>query len=130
MDEKPAAFATRLQSLTDTILGDYEHGRVIDRLEMFTQPDSRVIHELIGKLMRLVFPGYYLDLAYRIYNPKNSLSTLVEDVAFHLNRQIAIALRNGAPETGADTERQAETITRLTRAGQDVSNAVFAEILL
>ena len=117
MDEKPAAFATRLQSLTKTTIGDSEHGRVIDRLEMFTQPDSRVIHELIGKLMRLVFPGYYLDLAYRIYNPKNSLSTLVEDVAFHLNRQIAIALRDcDVPECGA-VEARAEEITAAFLAG-------------
>ena len=35
------------------------------------------IYELIGKLLRLVFPGYYRDYAYRIYNPKNSLSALI-----------------------------------------------------
>ena len=101
----------RIQSLTDTILKSYGGGRVIDRLEMFTQPDHQVIHELIEKLLRLMFPGYYRDYAYRIYNPKNNISALIEDVAFHLNRQIAIALRDcDAPACGA-VEAQAQEIT-------------------
>ena len=111
MFEKVEGFESRIQALTDTILADYENSRVIDRLEMFTQPDSQVIHDLIAKLIRLVFPGYYRDYSYRIYNPKNSLSTLIEDVAFHLNRQISIALRDcDAPSCGA-VEGRAQEIT-------------------
>ena len=90
------SYEARIQALADYILADYGDERVIDRLEMFTQPDRQIIGELIGKLLRLVFPGYYRDYAYRIYNQKNSLSALIEDVAFHLNRQIAIALRGSA----------------------------------
>ena len=86
-------YETRIQALADIVLADYGNERVIDRLEMFTQPDRQIIEELIGKLLRLVFPGYYRDYVYRIYNPRNNLSALIEDVAFHLNRQIAIALR-------------------------------------
>ena len=52
-----------------------------------------IIEELIGKLFRLVYPGYYPDYTYRIYNPEKNLSALLEDVAYHLNRQIAVALR-------------------------------------
>ena len=93
MNEHAEGLASRIQPLTERILADYENGRVIDRLEMFTQPDRQVIHELISKLLRLVFPGYYRDYAYRIYHQKHSLSVLIEDVAFLLNRQIAIALK-------------------------------------
>lgn len=89
-------YEERIQAITDHILSDYGDERVIDQLEMFTQPDRRIIEELIGKLLRLVFPGYFKDYAYRIYNPKNSLAALIEDVAFHLNRQIGIALRGSA----------------------------------
>lgn len=97
-------YEARIQALADTILEDYGNDRVIDRLEMFAQPDRHIIEELIGKLLRLVFPGYFQDYAYRIYNPKNSLAALIEDVAFHLNRQIGIALRgsDGAPESDAE----------------------------
>ena len=93
MTDNNRNFEARIQKLTDYIIDDYGNDRVIDRLEMFTQPDRHVIEELIGKLLRLVFPGYYRDYTYRIYNPKNNLSALIEDVAFHLNRQIGIALR-------------------------------------
>ena len=92
MDRNTESFERRIQALADSILADYGNGRVIDRLDTFTQPDPQIIYELIGKLLRLVFPGYYRDYTYRIYNPKNSLSALIEDVAFHLNRQIGIAL--------------------------------------
>lgn len=102
---------SRVQSLTERILADYENGRVIDRLEMFTQPDRQVIHELIGKLLRLVFPGYYRDYSYRIYNPKNSLSALIEDVAFLLNRQIAIALRGNGRCPDEHINHTAEGLT-------------------
>ena len=52
---------SRIQGLTELIISDYGRERVIDRLEMFTQPDRQVIEELIGKLLRLVFPGYFRD---------------------------------------------------------------------
>ncbi len=111
MPENAKGFEVRIQALTDTILADYEKGRMMDRLEMFTQPDSHVIHELIGKMIRLVFPGFYRDYSYRIYNPRNNLSALAEDVAFHLNRQISIALRDcDAPSCGA-VDARAEEIT-------------------
>ena len=104
-------YETRIQALADIVLADYGNKRVIDRLEMFTQPDRQIIEELIGKLLRLVFPGYYRDYVYRIYNPRNNLSALIEDVAFHLNRQIAIALRGSEQVSEEDAETAAEDIT-------------------
>ena len=52
---------SRIQGLTELIISDYGRERVIDRLEMFTQPDRQVIEELIGKLLRLVYPGFFRD---------------------------------------------------------------------
>lgn len=104
-------YETRIQALADMILADYGNKQVIDRLEMFTQPDRQIIEELIGELLRLVFPGYYRDYVYRIYNPRNNLSVLIEDVAFHLNRQIAIALRGSEQVSEDDAETAAEDIT-------------------
>ena len=111
MTEGNANFEARVQSLAEYILDDYGNDRVIDRLEMFTQPDRRIIEELIGKLLRLVFPGYYRDHTYRIYNPKNNLLALIEDVAFHLNRQIGIALRGSEQLASEEAERRAQDIT-------------------
>ena len=81
--------------LTDALLSDYQKGRAIDRIEPFSQPDREVIIALIGKMKRLLFPGYFRDPSYRIYNMKHSLAALMEDTAYHLGQQIAIALRLG-----------------------------------
>ncbi|MBQ9212300.1 MAG: serine acetyltransferase [Clostridia bacterium] len=111
MQDKTTGLDARIQSLTDGILQDYENCRVIDRLEMFGQPDRLTIQELTGKMLRIVFPGYYCDYAYRIYNPKNHLSALIEDVAFLLNRQIAIAIKGNGHCPDDHIERTAEGIT-------------------
>ena len=111
MSQQYVPFEARIQALTDRILADYGNERVIDRLEMFTQPDRLVIEALIEKLFRLVFPGYYRDYTYRIYNPKNNLSALIEDIAFHLNRQIGIALRGSGQAYGDGIDRATENLT-------------------
>ena len=103
------AFEARIQALAGEIIEDYGGGRVIDRLEMFTQPDRQIIEELIGKLFRLVFPGFFQDYAYRVYDLRNNLSALIEDVAYHLRGQIGIALKGGEPGDGGG--RNAEDIT-------------------
>ena len=111
MSQQSEPFEKRIQALTDRILSDYGNERVIDRLEMFTQPDRLVIEALIEKLFRLVFPGYYRDYTYRIYNPKNNLSALIEDIAFHLNRQIGIALRGSGRPFEGGIDAVAEDLT-------------------
>ena len=111
MSHQSVPFEARIQALTDRILADYGNERVIDRLEMFTQPDRLVIEALIEKLFRLVFPGYYRDYTYRIYNPKNNLSALIEDIAFHLNRQIGIALRGSSQAYVDGIDRATEDLT-------------------
>ena len=113
MSENKRPFEEEIQAIETELLQDYGHGRVIDRMELFAQPDRSVIEELIEKLFRLVFPGYFRDRTYRVYNLKNNLSNLMEDIAFHLQRQIAIALRGSGEEEGEDgaAEKRAQDIT-------------------
>jgi len=84
----------QIENIVDTILADYSCGRDIDRLEQLTQPDKDVIIDIIGKLRRIVFPGYFKEKNYRIYNAKHNLSMLIEDVMFHLNNQISLLMEN------------------------------------
>ena len=42
--------------------------------------------------MRSVFPGYFKDEHYRVYSVENNMTMVMEDVAYLLNKQIAIAL--------------------------------------
>ena len=107
---KDISFAERVQELQQAVLKDYGQNRVIDSLEMFSQPDRSVIAEMIRKLSRVAYPGYFRDETWRIYTPQTYLSALIEDIAFHMKRQITIALRNSIPDEGA-ASRQAEEMT-------------------
>jgi serine O-acetyltransferase len=97
----------KIEKVVDSILEDYGRGRIIDKIDLFRRPDRDVIIDIIKKLRRIVFPGYYRDKNYRIYNAKHNISMLVEDVMFNLNRQIALGLENrGMTEEQAQEEAQ------------------------
>jgi len=91
----------QIEQVVDTILDDYQNQRDIDKMESFRRPDRDVIIDIIGKLRRIVFPGYFRDKSYRIYNAKHNLSMLIEDVMFHLQRQISLVYQ----DIGEDTAR-------------------------
>ena len=82
----------RIEAVVDTILADYSGNRDIDKMEQSRQPDKDVIIDLIEKLRRIVFPGYFREKAYRIYNAKHNLSMLIEDVMYNLSSQVELVL--------------------------------------
>ena len=63
----------RIEQVVDTILEDYRSGRDIDRLELLRCPDRDVIIDIIEKLRRIIFPGYFRDKNYRYYNANSHL---------------------------------------------------------
>ncbi len=97
----------QIESVADAILEDYRQGRAIDKLDIYRQIDKAVVIDMIGKLLRLVVPGYSRDKSYRIYNARHNLSMLVEDVMFNLTRQIALLFQSGLEE-GEATRRAQE----------------------
>jgi serine O-acetyltransferase len=98
----------QIEGVVDTILEDYRHGRDIDQMEHNRQPDKDTIIDIINKLRRIVYPGYFRDKNYQIYNAKHNLSMLIEDVMFNLNQQIALVLRS---EGEQDAQNRAQQIS-------------------
>ena len=98
----------QIEAVVDTILEDYRHGRDIDQMEHNRQPDKDTIIDIINKLRRIVYPGYFRDKNYQIYNAKHNLSMLIEDVMFNLNRQIALVLHS---EGEQDADNRAQQIS-------------------
>ena len=96
----------RIEGVVDTILADYRLERDIDRMQTLRRPDTEVIVEVISKLRRIVFPGYFRDKNYRIYNAKNNFSVLIEDVMFHLSRQIALVYESCGEPDAQDRAQQ------------------------
>lgn len=82
----------KIEAVVDTILADYAHGREIDRIEPFRHPDKDAVADILDKLRRLMYPGYFREKNYNIYNAKHNLSVLIEDVMFNLSRQISLAI--------------------------------------
>ena len=97
----------QIEGVVDSILEDYRNGRDIDKLDPFQHPDKDIVIDMIGKLLRIVYPGFSRDRAYRIYNTKHNLSMLIEDVMYNLNKQIAIVLRSTMePEQAQEKAQQ------------------------
>ena len=95
-----SAIERQIENVVDTILEDYRNDRDIDRMEVFRQPDKDVIIDVLEKLRRIVFPGYFRDKTYRMYNAKHNLSMLIEDVMCNLSEQMALVLEHN---TDAET---------------------------
>ncbi len=102
-----APFEQRIEAVVDSILADYSGNRDIDRIELSRQPDKDAVIDIIEKLRRIVFPGYFKDKNYQMYNAKNNLSILIEDVMFNLTRQLALVFQsNGQTEAAAQEKAQ------------------------
>lgn len=99
-----------IESLVDSILSDYGKGREIDRMETVRMPDKAAVIDLIDKLRWIIFPGYSKDKNYKVYNIKHSLSMLMEDVFYNLNKQISLALQ-GVGEAEEIARQKAEEIS-------------------
>ncbi len=82
-----------MPDLIDTILNDYKKNRTIDQVETFYQPDSKIVSDILQKLVRIIFPGFHREANYRFYNVDSQMTVLLEDVMFNLNRQVGVALR-------------------------------------
>ena len=110
-----------ISALVQNILSDYGNDRQVDQLDIHKQPDRDVVIDIIYKLLRVIFPGYYRDRTNRFYNIQNNLHTLMEDILFHLNEQLVIVLRY-------HKDYQSATDEELAAAAQNISMAFFRQI--
>ena len=100
------AIEEQMETLVDRLL-DYDHGRDIDQMELFRNPDRDVVIGVLEKLRRILFPGYFRDRNYRFYNLKYNLSVLIEDVMFQLTRQVSLVFqRQGEKPDQAEQHAQ------------------------
>jgi serine O-acetyltransferase len=78
-----------VQQIVDLIMNDYGKNRHIDMMDNdYLRPNKEVIINIIGNLLKIVYPGYYRDLRYKSYNQVNHVATLIEDVTYRLHQQI------------------------------------------
>ena len=119
-----SAVEPRIENVVDTILEDYRNGRDIDKMELSRQPDKDLIIDLIEKLRRIVFPGYFREKTYRIYNVKHNLSMLIEDVMYNLSQQITLVFQ----EDGRTEEDAQEICLKFLRRIPDIRAMVQTDL--
>jgi len=78
--------------LVSKVLADYDGTKNIDATDIFNKPDRNEIINIVNNMFFVVFPGYFKDRSYKMYNPENGIAVMVEDIFYHLNKQVALAL--------------------------------------
>lgn len=83
-----------INDIVSNIINDYEKKRTIDRMDIFNKPDKNIIIDMVDKLIRIVYPGYYREKNYKVINVQSNISVIIEDVLYNLKKQIEIVLNN------------------------------------
>ena len=74
-----------VDQIVQNIFSDFEGGKNIDAINIYNKPDKAEVRNLVDDLFRIIFPGYFRDRSYKIFNPKNSFAVTLEDIFYHLN---------------------------------------------
>ena len=98
--------------VVSNILDDYvNEERYINRMNLFEQPDTEIIRDILQKLIKIVFPGFFREKYYRFYNLSSQLNVMIEDVVYNLQKQIILALKQN-PQYEEKGEEEVEAAAR------------------
>ena len=105
-----------MEGIVSVILSDYKKERTIDQLDLYNQPQKDSIIDIIEKLLRIVYSGYFRDRSYKFYNVENGFAVQIEDAMFCLNKQIDRVLRYKPEYKEAPEEEVTEEAQRIAVA--------------
>ncbi len=105
---------SELNAIVGTILADYSSDRIINKTDITDHPDRDMVTEILDKLIKLVFPGYYREKSYKFYNLSSRLTVLTEDIFYNLKKQIVISLIQKPEYENASFEERVEASDKIT----------------
>ncbi len=103
-----------INDIVSRILEDYKDDRTVNKIDVHNQPDKKAVVAIIDKLMKILYPGFYEDRVYKVYSLTNNMPATIEDVIFHLKKQVMIVLKYCCKDCGmteAELECKAKEIT-------------------
>lgn len=112
-------FDKRTEDAMNRILKSYEDKKEINGIDIANQPDKKAIIEIIHKLLKILYPGYYSDRIYRQYSLKNNMAATIEDVIFNLNKQIFNVCKYGNVFVELSEDELKEKVADITFAFVD-----------
>ena len=95
----------KIDRIVDLLMQDYQTDRTIDAIKPFDYPDREEVIDVLEKLKIVIYPGYYRNSAFKTYTVRNNVSILLEDIIYHLIKQIKIVLRYLPEHENADPQR-------------------------
>lgn len=105
------------ESIVKNILESYRGDDSINKLkDVFTEIDKDVVIALIQKLFKIIFPGYFRDKTYKIYDLDNHFALLIEDAMYNLRKQIFLGLSFGMKEEERKNQQLEEKAQQITAA--------------
>lgn len=110
-----------IDGIVQKIVSDFEGQKNIDEINIFSSPDKQEVRDLVDNLFIVIYPGYFRDRSHKIYNPRNSFAVTIEDIFYHLSKQVFLAL---------DFCRKRGTLTEEDRKNESyrVCKAFFEQI--
>ena len=110
----PNVIEQEIGNIVSDILKDYKKERSIDKMDLFDQPQKRIVIEIVHKLLKIIYPGYFRDGSYKFYNLENDFAVQIEDTMFCLNKQIGRALPYAPKYKDASPEEIAQAAQELS----------------
>lgn len=105
-----------IEEIVNNIFADYEKGKTIDVINIYNKPDKNEVRELIHEILQIIFPGYFRNRSFKIYNPRNTFAVLIEDSFYHLNKQVILALGFCKQENEQSFEEKQKESYRICKA--------------
>ena len=118
----------QMEQVVDAILQDYSQQRQIDKLEALRNPDKDAVIDMIEKLRRIVFPGYFRDKNFRSYASRNQLSVLIEDTMHCMVKQIALVYESMGQAAETAREQAAVVSVKFFKAIPQVRALVQTDL--
>ena len=105
---------TEFERITEEILGcSGGDCGIAEQMKFLQLPNREKVEDMVDKLFQLVYPGYFRDRSLKFYNIRHFLTTLMEDVAYHVQQQVQLALRyRHGDMTEAERQDKAVEITK------------------
>ena len=104
----------KIDGLVNVLLDDYSGSKVIDEVKMLEHPEKDAVIDILEKLRRLIYPGYFKNKNYKIYTLRNNTTMLLEDIIYNLIKQISLVLPCKEEYSSLCAEKLAAEAERIT----------------
>jgi len=106
-------FEKEVGRIVGKLLEDYQQNKIIDATDFYSRPDKEQVKDLVQSLLQIILPGYLRDRSIKTYSPASSMTVLIEDTFYRLNKQISLAIALKCEREHEEEERRKDESRRI-----------------